>query len=400
MDGNDGLVLGDAGVIRFFPGQFIEMAIEDLLKKGGKTKEATGRLSPDGGHHELHVNPIVNLAEYFSLNSQQFVVQMLLSRSEWHDDRLGLPDREISNVAAAGSVDDTGEGVHPLRVGDHPYAFLVCNPASQEFRADPTKIRIVPEYGLAPGRGRRLIESFHRQVLPFRRLRPHRRHRLIDKRVRLSHVREALLIDDEIGAERIQKNKEVVVAELDRGGRQENYRFSMIAEKLHGLVAECILVSNVVSLIDNNQIEAGWRIKVQEAFFPLPLSFGSRAIQECFIELGVRDDAFLVLLRPDTIQIHFVNAIPQGSAIKMGKTLLEAFHLVLPLFLGNQRARADNEHGTYLAPRLKLAQDEASFNGLTYTNAVGNEQARTIRPDKPQHRSELIGDEVDTGGVE
>ena len=213
-------------------------------------------------------------------------------------------------------------------------------------------------------------------------------------------MREALLIDDEIGAERIQKNKEVVAAELDRGGRQENYRFSMIAEKLHGLVAECILVSNVVSLIDNNQIEAGWRIKVQKAFFPLPLSFGSRAMQEGFIELRVRDDAFLVLLRPDTIQIHLVNAIPQGCAIKMGKTLLEAFHLVLPLFLGNQRARADNEHGTYLTPRLKLAQDEASFNGLTYTNPVGNEQTRTIRPDKPQHRSELIGDEVDTGGVE
>ena len=203
MDGNDGLVLGDAGVIRFFPGQFTEVAIEYLLKKGGKTKEATGCLPPDGGHHELHVDPIMNLAEYFSLNSQQFVVQMLLSRSEWHNDRLGLSDREISNVAAAGSVDDTGEGVHPLGVGDHPYALLVCNPASREFRADPTKIWIVPEYGLAPGCGRRLIESFHRQVLPFRRLRPHRRHRLIDKRVRLSHVREALLIDDEIGAERI-----------------------------------------------------------------------------------------------------------------------------------------------------------------------------------------------------
>jgi hypothetical protein len=168
-------------------------------------------------------------------------------------------------------------------------------------------------------------------------------------------VRETLLVDDEIGAERIQKNKEIVAAELDRGGRQENYRFRVIAEKLHGLVAECILVSDVVSLIDNNQIEAGWRIKVQEAFFPLPFSFGSRAIQECFIELGVRDYAFLVLLRPDTIQIHLVNAIPQGSAIKMGKTLLEAFHLVLPLFLGNQRARADNEHEAYLSTGLEFS---------------------------------------------
>jgi len=69
-------------------------------------------------------------------------------------------------------------------------------------------------------------------------------------------------------------------------------------------------------------------------------------------------------------------------------------------FFSDQRARADNEHGTYLPPRLELAQDEASFNGLTYTNAVGNEQAWTIRPDKPQHRSELIRDEVDASVVE
>jgi len=174
----------------------------------------------------------------------------------------------------------------------------------------------------------------------------------------------------------------------------------MIAEKLHGLVAVSLLISDVVSLIDNNQIEAGWRIKVQKAFFSLPLSFGSRTIQECFIEQGERDDAFQVLLRPDTIQIHLVDAIPQGGAIKMGKTLFEAFHFVHPLFLNNQRARADNEYGTYLTPRLKLAQDETCFDGLTYSNAIGNEQAWTIRPDKPQHRPELIRDEVNTGGVE
>ena len=67
----------------------------------------------------------------------------------------------------------------------------------------------------------------------------------------------------------------------------------------------------------------------------------------------------------------------------MGKTLFEAFHLVLPLLLGNQRARTNNQHGTYVPSRLKFPQNEASFNGLTYTNAVGNEQARSIRPDKP-----------------
>jgi len=74
-------------------------------------------------------------------------------------------------------------------------------------------------------------------------------------------VRETFLIDDEIGAKRVQKNKEIITAELDRGGRQENYRLRVIAEKLHGLMAERVLVSDMVGLIDNNQIEAGWWIK-------------------------------------------------------------------------------------------------------------------------------------------
>ena len=89
---------------------------------------------------------------------------------------------------------------------------------------------------------------------------------------------EALLIDDEIGAERIQKNKEVVAAELNRCGRQKHNRFRIIAEEFHGLVAECIRVSDVVSLIDNNQIEAGWWIKLQEAFLSFLFSFRSSAI--------------------------------------------------------------------------------------------------------------------------
>ena len=167
----------------------------------------------------------------------------------------------------------------------------------------------MPEYGLPPRCRRCLIKSFSRRSLPPLRLRPHSSHSLIDKRVRFSHVREALLINDEIRTEHIQKNKEIVAAKLDRGSRQKNNRFSMIAEKFYSLMTECILISNMVGLINNNQIKARWWIKVQETFFPLPLFFGSRTIQERFIKQGVGDDTFLILLRPDAIQIHLINAI-------------------------------------------------------------------------------------------
>ena len=83
----------------------------------------------------------------------------------------------------------------------------------------------------------------------------------------------------------------------------------------------------------------------------------------------------------------------------MGKTLFKALHLILPFSFSNQRTRADNEYGTYLASCLKFAQDEASLNGLTHANTIGNKQTRTIRSDKTQHGSELIGNKVDTGSV-
>ena len=129
-------------------------------------------------------------------------------------------------------------------------------------------------------------------------------------------------------------------------------------------MAECVLVSNVVSLVDNNQIEAGWWVKVGRPFSASAF-LREPSHTEAIHRIGSTGRCFSGVAPARHHQIHFVNAIPQGSAIKMGKPLFEAFHLVLPLFLGNQRARADNEHGTYLTPRLKLAQDEASFNGLT-----------------------------------
>ncbi len=113
----------------------------------------------------------------------------------------------------------------------------------------------------------------------------------------------------------------------------------MIAEKLHCLVAERVLVSDMVGLVNDNQVETRRRIEIQETFFPFPLSFRRRAIKKRFIEQGVRDDDFLMLVRPNPVKIHFVDAISKGCAIKMVKALLEAFHLVQPLFLGDQRAR-------------------------------------------------------------
>ena len=50
-------------------------------------------------------------------------------------------------------------------------------------------------------------------------------HRLVDERVRLRHVFETLLIQDEVGTERVEQNKQVMAAELNRGCGQKDRGF-------------------------------------------------------------------------------------------------------------------------------------------------------------------------------
>ena len=62
----------------------------------------------------------------------------------------------------------------------------------------------------------------------------------------------------------------------------------------------------------------------------------------------------------------------------MGETLVKPFHLGLPLALGHQWARTNNENGRNISPGLQLPEDQARLDGLADADAIGDQQPRTI----------------------
>ena len=75
-----------------------------------------------------------------------------------------------------------------------------------------------------------------------------------------------VLVQNEVGTQRVEQHKQVVVAELDRGGSEKDRCFRMVAEKPHRLVRVSMLVADVVSFVDDHEIEARRWVEVQKPF--------------------------------------------------------------------------------------------------------------------------------------
>jgi hypothetical protein len=69
---------------------------------------------------------------------------------------------------------------------------------------------------------------------------------------------KTFLVYDEVRTERIKKDKKIIAAKLNRGGREKNYGLCMIAEKFHGFMPECVLVADMVRLVHDYKIKT-WR---------------------------------------------------------------------------------------------------------------------------------------------
>jgi hypothetical protein len=88
-------------------------------------------------------------------------------------------------------------------------------------------------------------------------------------------VRKTLLINDQIGTERIQEDEKVITSELDRCRSQEDDSLSVVTEKAHSFVAECILISDMVRLVNDDEIEARRRVEVKQPLLALSLAVWS-----------------------------------------------------------------------------------------------------------------------------
>ncbi len=74
---------------------------------------------------------------------------------------------------------------------------------------------------------------------------------------------EVLLVYYQIWPQKVQEHIKILIAQLDRGGSQAKHSFSIVAEEFDRLVVGGFLVSDMVCLIHNHQIEFWRGIKVQ-----------------------------------------------------------------------------------------------------------------------------------------
>ena len=289
-----------------------------------------------------------------------------------------------------------------FKVGDELDSFVSGNAPLGKMIPDSSEFGIVSENRLPPTGCGCIVEGSGRVPRPAQPLHPGVVRRLVDKRIGFRHVLKAFLIQNEVGAERVQQHKQIMVAKLNGRSGQKDRGFGVVAEEPDRLVRVGVRIADMVCFVHDDEIKARGRVQGEKplpSLFPVP-AIGPRTVKKPLVKQRIRENGFPMLGGPFSIEIHFIYAVPQGSSIQVGEALVKAFHLQFPLALGHQGTRADNENGANLSPRLQLPQNQAGFDGFADPHAVGYQQARTVRSDESQHRAELVGDKINTGSVE
>ena len=278
----------------------------------------------------------------------------LLLRREGNRNGFRFPNGEGPDVAPARAVDDSREGMQGLQLGDELDSFVGSHTSLGKLIPDSSEFGVVSENCSPPTGCSGLVEGSSRVFPPTLSLCPRAVHRPVDKRIGFRHVREAFLIQNEVWAEHVQQHEQIMVAKLNRRRSQKDRGFGVIAEEPDRLVSVGIRIADMMRLVHDDEIKARRRVQSQK---PLPRPFpafaiGPWTVEKRLVKQRIRENGFLVLGGPCSVEVHLIDAVFQGFSIQVGEALVKAFHLQFPLALGHQGARADNEYGTDLPPSL------------------------------------------------
>ena len=170
--------------------------MENILEERSQSIQATRRLASNRGQHELDVGVAVQAAEYVRLDTEQFVVKLLLWGGEWNIDRFWFSNGECADVAPARPVDKPRKGVQCLHVGDELDSVIGCYAILGKLIFDPVKFRIGPEHRLSPRSCGGLVKSLGCLRCPIRYLGTRMVDRLVDKRIGGCDMLKALLVQE------------------------------------------------------------------------------------------------------------------------------------------------------------------------------------------------------------
>lgn len=296
-------------VTRFHELKLVELAAQHVLEQRGQPVETACRLTADRRHHEGDVLLPVHAPEDARDYGEQVVMEPALRRGELDAHGFGLAGRELPDIAAAGPVDQGAERVELLEAEDQADTLLVAQRVAAQPVVDALESGRLPNEQAAPLRFRNMIEARAGFGLPAGLRAPAVPDCFVDWPVGFSHLREAGVIDDEIGTQHVQQRVEVLAPQLHRRGRHQHYGLRVIAEIPYRLVLESLGVPDVVRLVDDDEIELRRRIESQQ---PLILAAAPGAAEdEIGIEQRVGKDRLRVLLRPLPLKGGLLQTVAQ-----------------------------------------------------------------------------------------
>ena len=221
----------------------------------------------------------------------------------------------------------------------------------------------------------------------------------VDVAIGFGHLGKAGRVNHQVWAEHIQERVQILAAQLDRRCREEQHRLRVVAEVPDALMQEGVRVPQVVGLIDNDEVELGRRVQVDEAFVFVPAA-SCGAEHEVSIKQRKREDRPGVLFRPFPFEMGLLETVSEPLAIQFSELFVETLHLQEPLALGDQRLGADDQHGGKIHARPQLFDDQAGFDGFADADFIGDEQTGTVGSNELQHRPVLVGHERHPTGAQ
>ena len=154
----------------------------------------------------------------------------------------------------------------------------------------------------------------------------------------------------------------------------------------------------MMCFIDDDQIEVRGRIQIGQSvgfsFFTFFTLINS-AIQN-----RVRNNCLVISNRPFSVPIRIRNDLTKLLSRNGNEFLIKTLHFIFPFTFRYKRLGANDKYIFKLVTSLQLFDNQACFNRFTDTNAIRNQNARFVRLDKLQCRSELIRHKINSCGIQ
>ena len=309
---------------------------------------------------------------------------------------VGMPHTEILNILSAGAVYHAGKAVKTFNVRNQLHPLLARDCRLSQHLPDRLVPGVIPDNVAAPLCIAGIFQCQESLPLPAVLGQPCDMSGFVDVWVGPTHELKCSRIGHYIRPQQIQKRIKVVVPCLHRRGCEQHHSICVAAEKFHARIGKGAAIPDVVRLIHDDQVELRRRVKVKKTIIFLSV-LGRHPVQGRSCKDGVGHNGLSVSIRPHAIPVGIGDCPTQVFAVHLGKCLVKAFHLQLPLPLRYQRLGADDQDGFRTRSGLKLLHNQACFNCLADTDAVGNQQSGLFGLNHLECRPELIGYKVNAG---